>query len=117
ELERLEMVLEGLDEPRGRVDLAELALDDTVGSPKAIAAAGSHVHLLDDGRVTPPLGDQFRIRPDGVDVLARRVEDPLDADLELARSGDHGLVHRQLTAFFRSFVIFDSSAAVSFVSA
>src|SRR5581483_10524670 len=30
ELERLDVVLEGLDEPGGRLDLAELALDDPV---------------------------------------------------------------------------------------
>src|ERR671937_152818 len=66
------MVLERLHEARGRLDLAELALD---------------------GAVAPPLGDQLRIRPDGVDVRARCVEDPLDADLELVRGGDSG-VHR-----------------------
>jgi photosystem II stability/assembly factor-like uncharacterized protein len=49
-------------------------------------------------------------------VRSRCVEDPLDADLELVRSGDGGLVH-QRTAFFTSVAIFFSSAAVSSVSA
>ena len=78
---------------------------------------GPDVHLLDDRAVAPPFGDQLRIRPDGEDVRARRVEDPLDPDLELARGGDGGLVHRQLTACLTSFAILASSAFVSFVSA
>src|SRR2546423_6545043 len=93
ELERLQMILERLHEARGWLDLAELALDEAVGGAEAVGAAGTDVHLLDDGAVAPPFGDQLRIRPDGVDVRARCVEDPLDADLELARSGDGG-AHR-----------------------
>src|SRR3954447_17227199 len=115
ELERLQMVLERLHEARGRLDLAELSLDDAVRGAEPVGAAGADVHLLDDRAVAPPLGDQLRIGPDGVDVLARRVEDPFDADLELARSGDRG-VH-QLTAFCTSVAIFVSSARVSFRSA
>ena len=38
-------------------------------------------------------------------------------DLELARGGDRGLVHRQLTACLRSFAILASSALVSLVNA
>src|SRR5581483_11485026 len=49
ELERLQMVLEGLDEPLRRNDLAELAFDDAVRCAEAPASAGAHVHLLDDG--------------------------------------------------------------------
>ena len=100
ELERLQVVLERLHEPRGRVDLAELALDDAVGGAEAVRAAGTDVHLLDDRAVAPPLGDQLRVGPDGEDVLARRVEDPLDADLELVRGGDGRGVHR---VSFRAF--------------
>src|SRR6185312_3056391 len=81
ELERLQMVHERLDEPRGRIDLAELALDDAVRGLELVRAAGADVHLLDDGAVTPPFGDQLRVRPDRVDVLARCVEDALDADV------------------------------------
>src|SRR5262245_24208346 len=88
ELERLQVVLERLDEALGRLDLAELALDGAEGGLEAIAAAGTDVHLLDNGAVAPPFGDQVRIGPDGEDVRARRVEDPLDADLELVRCGD-----------------------------
>src|SRR4051794_28692593 len=93
ELERLQMVLESLHEPLGRIDLAELALDDTVRRLEAVAAAGTYVHLLDDRAVAPPFRDQLRIRPDGEDVRARRVEEALDPNLELARLGDHGGVH------------------------
>src|SRR5919202_1772920 len=39
ELERLQMILERLHEPLGRVDLAELALDDAERSPEAVRAA------------------------------------------------------------------------------
>src|SRR5438128_8403994 len=116
ELERLQVVLERLHEPLGRVDLAKLALDDAEGGTEAVGAAGADVHLLDDRAVAPPFRNQLRIGPDGVDVCARCVEDPLDADLELVRGGDVGLVH-QLTAFFTSAPILASSAAVSFVSA
>ena len=119
ELERLQMVLERLHEPLGRVDLAELALDDAVGGAEAIRAAGANVHLLDDRAVTPPFGDQLRVGPDGEDVRARRVEDALDADLELVRGGD-----RSGWSFIfsgppssRASRIFASSAAVSVVTA
>ena len=117
ELERLQVVLERLHEALGRLDLAELALDHAEGGSEPVGAAGTNVHLLDDGSVAPPFGDQLRIRPDGVDVCARCVEDPLDADLELVRSGNRGLVHLQLTACLRSFVILASSALVSLVNA
>src|SRR5207237_84820 len=93
ELERLQVVLERLHEALGWLDLAELALDDAEGGSEPVAAAGTDVHLLDDGAVAPPFGDQLRIRPDGVDVFARCVEDPLDANLELVRGGDGG-AHR-----------------------
>src|SRR5436190_10318910 len=93
ELERLQMVLEGLHEALGRLDLAELALDDAERGAEPVGAAGTDVHLLDDRAVAPPFGDQLRIRPDGVDVRTRCVEDPLDADLELVRGGDSG-AHR-----------------------
>src|SRR5204863_6709191 len=116
ELERLQVILERLHEPPGRVDLAELALDDAVGSAEAVRAAGADVHLLDDRAVAPPVRDQLRVGPDREDVRARCVEDALDADLELVRGGDGGLVH-QPTAFFTSARIFASSAAVSFDSA
>src|SRR5204862_3621035 len=43
--------------------------------------------------VAPPLGDQRRIRPDAEDMVAGGVEDPLDADLELAR-GRYLRLHR-----------------------
>jgi hypothetical protein len=43
------------------------------------------VHLLDDRAVAPPVGDQLRVGPDGEDVRARRIEDPLDPNLELVR--------------------------------
>ena len=91
-------------------------LDDAVGGAEPPGAAGADVHLLNGGVLAPPFGDELRIGPDGEHVLARRVEDPLDPDLELARGGDRGLVH-QLTACFTSFAIFASSAFVSFVSA
>src|SRR5438874_1677992 len=91
ELERLQVVLERLHEARGGVYLAKLALDDTVGGSEPVRAAGTNVHLLDDGAVPPPFGDQRRIRPDGEDVRAGCVEDPLDADLELVRGGDGGV--------------------------
>src|SRR5436853_2919539 len=118
DLERLQVVLERLHEPLGRVDLAELALDDAEGGAEAVRAAGTDVHLLDGRAVAPPFRDQLRVGPDGEDVRARCVEDPLDADLELVRGGDGGGgVHPQLTAFFTSARIFASSAPVSFVSA
>src|SRR5436190_7790407 len=90
ELERLQVVLERLHEALGWVDLAELALDDAEGGLEPVGAARADVHLLDDGAVAPPFGDQLRIRPDGIDVAAWRVEDALDADLELTRGGDGG---------------------------
>src|SRR5437763_7973515 len=93
ELERLQVVLERLHESLGWLDLAELALDDAVGGSEPVGAAGTDVHLLDDGAVAPPFGDQLGIRPDGIDVRARCFEDPLDADLELVRGGD-GCAHR-----------------------
>src|SRR5438270_13629202 len=93
ELERLQVVLERLHEAFGWLDLAELALDGAEGGLEPVGTAGTNVHLLDDGAVTPPFGDQLRIRPDGVDVCARCVEDPLDANLEFVRCGDGGLVH------------------------
>src|ERR1700686_2562866 len=93
ELERLQVVLERLHEPLRRIDLAELALDDAKGGAEAVRAAGTDVHLLDDRAVAPPFRDQLRVGPDGEDVRARGVEDPLDADLELVRLGDGGLVH------------------------
>src|SRR5207302_5684554 len=93
ELERLQMVLERLHEARGWLDLTELALDDAHAGPESVGAAGADVHLLDDRVVAPPFGDELRIRPDGEDVRARGVEEPLDADLELARGGDRGGVH------------------------
>src|SRR5437868_10279256 len=65
ELERLQVVLERLHEALGRIDLAELALDDAVRGAKAIDPAGPDVHLLDHGAVAPPLGNQLRIGPDG----------------------------------------------------
>src|SRR5262249_51140582 len=105
-----------LHEPRRRVDLAELAFDDAVALVEAPLAARPDVHLLDDRLISPPFRDQGRIRPDGEDVLARRVEDPLDTDLELVRDGHGGLVH-QLTACLTSFATFDSSALTSFGSA
>src|SRR6266516_6388788 len=116
ELERLQMVLERLHEALGRIDLAELALDGAVRGPEAVGPAGPDVHLLDDRAVAPPFGDQLRIRPDGVDVRTRRIEDALDPDLEFARSRDGGGVH-QPTAFLTSAAILASSAAVNFVSA
>ena len=70
------------------------ALDDAERGAEAVGAARADVHLLDDRAVAPPFGDQRRIRPDGEDVGARRVEDPLDADLELVRRGYGGRVHR-----------------------
>src|SRR5689334_3322479 len=84
--------LERLHEALGRLDLAELTLDDAVLGAEAPRAARADVHLLDDGVLTPPLRDQLGIRPDGEDVIARRVEDPLDADLELVRGRDGGRV-------------------------
>src|SRR5918995_2414754 len=93
ELERLQVVLERLDETLGGLDLAELALDDAEGRAEPVGAAGTDVHLLDDGAVAPPFGDQLRIRPDRIDVCAGCVEDPLDADLELVWGGDGG-AHR-----------------------
>src|SRR5438270_2884078 len=93
ELERLQMVLERLHEALGWLDLAELALDDADGGAEAVRAAGTDVHLLDDCGVAPPFRDQLRVGPDGEDVRARCVEDPLDADLALARGGDGRLVH------------------------
>src|SRR5204863_3227762 len=83
-----------LHEALGRLDLAELALDEAERGAEPVGAAGTDVHLLNDGAVAPPFGDQLRIRPDGVDVRAQCVEDSLDADLELVRGGDGGGVHR-----------------------
>src|SRR5437660_7911389 len=80
ELERLQVVLERLHEALGGLDLAELALDDAVGGAEAVRAAGTNVHLLDARAVAPPFRDQLRVGPDGEDVRARCVEDPLDAD-------------------------------------
>src|SRR4051794_34713948 len=94
ELERLEVVLERLDEPLGRVHLLELALDDPAGRLEAVVAAGADVHLLDDRAVAPPFGDQLRVGPDREDVRSRRIEDALDTDLELVGGGDGGGVHR-----------------------
>src|SRR5919199_3170538 len=94
ELERLQVVLEGLHEALGRLDLAKLPLDGTERRSESVAAARTDVHLLDDRAVAPPFGDQLRIRPDREDVRARRVEDPLDSDLELVRGGDGGGSHR-----------------------
>src|ERR1051325_5544602 len=54
ELERLQMILERLHEPLGRIDLAELAFDDAVLCPEAVRAARAHVHLLDDRALAPP---------------------------------------------------------------
>src|SRR5205085_12022059 len=90
---RIKMILERLHEPLRRIDLAELAFDDAVMCLEAVRAARAHDHLFDDSALAPPFGDERRIGPDGEDVRARRVEDPLDADLELARSGDRRLVH------------------------
>src|SRR5207248_4039326 len=55
----------------------------------------------------------------GVDARARRRcrRPTIDADLELVRSGDGGLVHPQLTACLISFAIVASSALLSFVTA
>ena len=100
ELQRLQVILERLHEPLRRLDLAELALDGAERRAEAVRAAGADVHLLDDRVVAPPFGDQLRIRPDGEDVRARGVEDPLDPDLELVRRGDAGGVHR--SPFVRS---------------
>src|SRR5882757_7435511 len=75
ELECLQVVLERLYEAFGWFDFAELALDDAVGGAEAVAPAGTDVHLLDDGAVAPPFGDQLWIGPDGVDVGAGCVED------------------------------------------
>src|SRR5262249_16353614 len=116
ELQRLQVILERLHDTLGRLDLVELPLDEAVRRAEAVPAARADVHLLDDGAVAPPFGDQLRIRPDREDVRARRVEDPLDPDLECVRRGDDGLVH-QLTASFTSAAIRISSAAVSFGSA
>src|SRR5439155_18108247 len=114
ELERLQVVLERLHDAGGWLDLAELALDDAERGSEPVDAAGSDVHLLDDCAVAPPFGDQPRVCPDGIDVRARCVEDPLDADLELVRGGYHGLVHRQLTSCSRRLAILVSSALFSF---
>jgi len=104
-----------LDEARGRVDLVELALDRAVAGGEAPAPAGADVHLLDGRVVAPPLRDQLRVGPDAEDVVARRVELALDADLELARRR-HLRLH-SLTACLTRSAIFFSSAFVSFVSA
>src|SRR5919198_389224 len=48
ELERLQVILERLDETLGRIDLAELALDDAERRPEPVGAAWADVHLLDD---------------------------------------------------------------------
>src|SRR4051812_16638068 len=110
------MVLERLHEPRGLVHFAELAFDDAVGGAEAVGAARADVHLLDDRAVAPPFRDQLRVGPDGEDVRAGCVEDPLDADLELVRGCDAGGVH-WLTACLTSFVILASSAFVNSLSA
>ena len=130
----LQVTLERLHEARRWLDRAELALDD------AERATGSYHR---DGRPSPRRrcrrphhsGINLRIRPEGVDVRARCVEDPLDADLELVRGSDGGACRArlrpfddlrepvepgcgpQLTAFFRSAPILASSAAVSSFSA
>src|SRR5580698_3818722 len=57
ELERLEVILEGLDEARRRLHLPELPLDEAVGGAEPVGAAGTDVHLLDDGAVAPPFGN------------------------------------------------------------
>ncbi len=46
-------------------------------------------------------------------MRAWRIEDPLDADLELVLDGDGGFAQRSLTAFFTSLRILASSAVVS----
>src|SRR5581483_11219472 len=99
ELERLQMVLERLHEPLRSDDLAVLALDRAVGGAEAPPPARAYVHLLDDGAVAPPLWDQLRIRPYAKDVLAGRVEDPLDPNLVLVRRR-HLRLHR--SPFVRS---------------
>ena len=106
------MILERLHEACRWLDLAKLALDDAVGGSEPVASAGADVHLLDDGAVAPPFGDQLRIRPDGVDVRARCVEDPLDADLEFVRGGDVG-AHR--VPFVRSTTCANRSSRCSHV--
>src|SRR5215211_1385775 len=113
ELERLQVVLERLHEALGWIDLAELALDGAEGRSEPVGAAGMNVHLLDDGAVAPPFGDQLRIRPHGEDVRPRRVEDPLDADLELVRGGDRGRAHR--APFVRSTTCANRSSLCSHV--
>src|SRR5438552_842477 len=67
ELERLQVVLERLHEALGWLDLAEHALDVAEGGSEPVGAAGTDVHLLDDGAVAPPFRDPFRIRSDRVD--------------------------------------------------
>src|SRR3954447_1477918 len=54
ELQRLDVVLERLEEPLRRDDLVELAVDDAVLGAEAPASPGADVHLLDDGVVPPP---------------------------------------------------------------
>jgi DNA-binding transcriptional MerR regulator len=66
-------------------------LDDRIEQAEAARSALQHALAL---------GDQLGVRPDGEDVRARRVEDPLDADLELVRGGDGGGIHR--SPFVRS---------------
>src|SRR5262249_48410733 len=103
ELESLEVVLKRLHEAFGRCDLAKLAFDDAEAGPEPVSTAWPDVHLFYDRAVAPPFGDQLWIRPDGKDVGARRVEDPLDADLELTGRGDRCVVHRcQRAPFVRS---------------
>jgi hypothetical protein len=87
------VVLERLNETLRSVDFAKFAFDDAERGLEAVGAAGTHVHLLDDRAVAPPLRDQLRVGPDREHMRARCVEGPLDADLELVRSGDGGLVH------------------------
>src|SRR5262249_26254072 len=100
ELERLQVILERLNEPLRRLDHAVLALDDAERRAEAVRAARADVHLLDDRAAAPPSGEQLRTRPDGEGVRSRGIEDPPDPDLELVRGGDGRGVHR--SPFVRS---------------